>query len=67
MGLNDWNYYKDIDEILATTQSNAVDGYWEVIVNKPENSLVLVAFVFEGDYNGNIDIAGAEFLTTTAM
>ena len=53
---------KDSGELYGETTSNSTDGTWsnnQIIA--PPNTKVLTVFALEGDYNGDTDIAGAEF------
>ena len=52
---------KDTGEIIGKATSNATDGSWNSTIDINPNTKVLSVFALEGDYNGDTDIAGAEF------
>ena len=56
---------KDTKELLHTCQSNSNDGTWvDDQIPVDPSTKVLAVFSLEGSYNGDTDIAGAEFTTT---
>ena len=56
---------KGTKELLHTCQSNSNDGTWvDDQIPADPNAKVLAVFSLEGNYNGDTDIAGAEFTTT---
>jgi len=52
---------KDTGKLLGQTASNSNNGSWTAQVSANPDTKVLTVLALEGDYNGDTDIAGAEF------
>jgi len=54
---------KDSGDLYGSTTSNN-DGTWDILLPISPDTKVLTVMALEGEYHGDVDIAGAEYSTT---